>query len=91
MAPRHGGIGWKAPAEFAAEGKARVEQFASGFPHVGVGDVYCFQLLRGEAVCGLGTAALEGARVKVAAARVFDEAVFNAIVSIAFLKDCIVE
>ncbi len=30
--PGRGGIAWKVPAEFATEGKARVEKFASGFP-----------------------------------------------------------
>ena len=70
---------------------ARVEEFASGFPYVGVGDVYSFQLLRGEAGCGLGTAALEGARVKVAAAGVFDETVFDAILGVAFVEDCVAD
>src|SRR4051794_4055039 len=33
--PGLGGTGWKAPAEFTAERKARVEEFASGFSYAG--------------------------------------------------------
>ena len=89
--PGLGGTGWKAPAEFPTEGKARVDDFAIGFPHVGVGGVYSFQLLRGEAAFGLGAVALEDAWVKVAVAGGFDEAVFNAVVAVALVKDCVIE
>jgi hypothetical protein len=89
--PRLGGTGWKAPAEFSAKGEVRVEEFTSGTPQLGVGGVYSFKLLRREAACGLGALALEGARVKIAVAWVFEEAVFNAIVAVAFVKDSVIE
>jgi hypothetical protein len=47
--------------------------------------------LRGEAACGIGAFALEDARVKVAVAGIFDEAVFNAVVAVAFVKYCVIE
>src|SRR5258708_25253830 len=34
-----GGTGWKAPAEFATEGKPRGDELPSGFPQVGGGGV----------------------------------------------------
>jgi hypothetical protein len=87
--PGLSGIGGKTPTEFTAERKARVEEFTICFPYVGVGGVYSFQLLRGEAACSLGTFALEGAGVKVAVTRIFDEAVFHTVVAVAFAKDCV--
>src|SRR5437588_1456159 len=89
--PGLGGYGWKAPAEFPTEGKARVDDFAIGFPHVGVGGVYSFQLLRGEAAFGLGAVAVDEAWAQGAVAGGFDEAVFNAVVAVALVKDCVIE
>src|SRR5262249_26547715 len=86
-----GGVSRDAPAEFAAEREARVEEFAGGFAYVSVGGVDRFQLLRGEATCGLGAVALEGGGVEVAVAGVVEEAVFDAVVGVAFVEDCVVE
>jgi hypothetical protein len=47
--------------------------------------------LRGEAAFGFATVALEDGRVKVAVAGVFDEAVFNTVVAVALVKDCVIE
>ena len=86
-----GGAGGQAPAEFTTKGEARVEEFGGGFPYVGVGGIDGFQLLRGEATCAFGAATLKDACVEVAVAGVFEEAVFDAVVGVAFVEDGIVE
>ena len=48
-------------------------------------------MLRGEATCGFGAVALEGAGVEVAVAGVLEEAVFDAVVGVAFVEDRVVE
>src|SRR5262245_50894533 len=80
-----------APPEFATEGESRIEEFARRLPCICVGGVDRFQLLGSEATCVFGTVALEGARVKVAVAGVFDEAVFDPVIVVAFVEDGVVE
>ena len=83
--------GRDAPAEFPTKGKPRVKEFAGGFLYVCVGGVDRFQLLRREATCGFGAVALEGAGIEAAIAGVFEQAIFDAVVGVAFVQNCVVE